>query len=112
MMERASQTRATSHAPRTGSSGGSHSGRESGLGLSADSGCLIQSEVQTGAEHYCCHSRTARDRASAGTESPDDLEGVSDTTLGADSGRGFLYGRGLDTQGFEAFSGPVLPGSV
>lgn len=48
--------------------GGSHGGRESEFGVSADSGCLIQSEAHTGAKHHCGHSGTARDRAGARAE--------------------------------------------
>lgn len=54
-----------------------------GWGYRRDSGRLIQSEARTSAQHNCSHSGTARDRASAGTESPDDLEGVSRPGIGS-----------------------------
>ena len=83
-----------------------------GWGYRRIQGALSNLKHKLARSTICGHSGTARGRAGARAESQDDLEGVSDTTLGTDSGRGFLHGRGLDAQGFEAFSGPVLPGSV
>src|SRR4051812_22718657 len=93
---------------RTASSGGSHGGRESGLGLSADSGCLIQSEAHPGAEHHCGDPGTARDGAGARAESQHDLEGFSRPALGVDCGCRFLHRRSMDPERAAAVPGPLL----
>jgi len=78
------------------------------LGLSPNSGCDISSRIQGGPEHNCCHSLSARDRTRTRAEQENDVEGVSDATLGIDRGCRLLHGGGLDRQRLEALPRFVL----
>ena len=71
--------------------GGSNGGRESELGISADSGRPIQSGIQACSQHDRCDFGKARHRTGTGANSQDELEGISDATLGIDCGCGFLH---------------------
>jgi hypothetical protein len=75
-------------------------------------GALSNLGTSVSAQYHCGYASPSRHRTSTGAKPQNHLERVPDTTLGADCGRGFLYGRGLDSQRTEAFPGPVLPGSV
>src|ERR1700751_5251583 len=60
----------------------------------------------------CCSRVRSRERPSTRAKPQNHLERVPLTTLGADCGRGFLHGRGLDSPGLEAIPGSVLTGFV
>src|SRR5215469_8555786 len=82
--------------------------REPGLGLSTDRGRLVPSGPQAGPQYDCCDSGTTRDRARAGAEPEDDMEGVSEPALGDDRGHGFLHSGSVDPARFTAVPRPVL----
>jgi hypothetical protein len=81
-------------------------------GYRADSGRTLHIRTYLSSRHDRCCSPASRDRASARTNSENDVEGVSGATLGADRSGGFFHRGGLDGQRAEAFPRPVLYGSV
>ena len=75
-----------------GGSDGTHGDRESGLGLPADSRCVVESRPSRGTQYHRQHPEAARVGTGSGADSKDDLEGVLDPALGADC-RGRLLHR-------------------
>src|ERR1700758_4019125 len=79
------------HGGRDGQFGCPFGARKSLLGLPADSGSAFPFRAQTSAQHNRRYPALARHRARARAQSNDDLEGVSETALGADRRGRFLY---------------------
>ena len=76
------------------------------VGLSADSGCIIESRPRSGPHHNCRHPETSWHRPSTGEKSENDLEGVSHSTLGSDRCNRFLHRGGVDLFGIDTFRHP------
>src|SRR5215469_15366949 len=77
--------------------GGSHGRRESGLGLPANRGCIVQSGPRACSQYDRCDFGTTRDRARTRAEAKDDMEGVSMPALGADCSYRFLHRGSVDS---------------
>src|SRR5438552_12100587 len=82
------------------------------VGLSADSGCIIESRPGSGPHHNCRHPETSWHRPSTGEKSENDLEGVSHSTLESDRCNRFLHRGGVDLFGIATFRHPILHGCV